>query len=286
MSRLTKLPQFGPKYAPYICEVRQRWGISLAHGRVDIYSFLLFLALPRPPSILSASSPLLSSPSSSSLVLPSFSCGLPSLGPFPFPPFPFFTLTPAPNLFSPLVKPVLALMPGKSFAEKTWKTSLVTEDTTSVLPPRRVISEPRRMSVKCKRYGPGVRQDKSGKMKKQEGGWLELFASDPMIEEPAFESGSAPTNGEATSVPINRRVVRCVEGSLIAVTSVLGLSEDRRVQWTTLKGYRSSDSSDGELGSKSARVSWTIGGGSITRRSRSPKPQARAARGCWRTESL
>lgn len=86
------------------------------------------------------------------------------------------------------------------------------------------------MSVKCNRYGPGVRQDKSGKMKKQEGDRLELFVSEPVVKEPVSGSGSAPTNGEATSVPIKRRVVRCVDGSLIAVTSVPGLLADRRVQ--------------------------------------------------------
>jgi len=169
---LPNSPSLVKKCAVCLC-IRQRcraWVTPSAIVDFDTYSFLFFLALPLAPSVLSASSPLLSSPSSSSLVLPSFPCGLSSLDPFPFPPFPFFTLTPAPSLFNPRVKPVLALMPGKSFAEKTWKMSLVTEDTTSVLPPRRVISEPRRMSVKCKRYGPGVRQDKSGKMKKHDGG--------------------------------------------------------------------------------------------------------------------
>lgn len=57
---------------------------------------------------------------------------------------------------------------------------------------------------------------------------------------------------------------------------------ERRAQCMILKGQRSSATSDGEVGSKLSRDSWTMGGGSITRRSRSPNPQARAAMGCWR----
>lgn len=101
-------------------------------------------------------------------------------------------------------------------------------------------------------------------------------------------SGSMPTKGEATRVPIRRRLsLLALLGSATVVTSASGVwvdveveEDERRAQWTTLKGHRSSATSDEELGSKSVRVSWRIGGGSITRRSRSPKPQARAAIGC------
>jgi hypothetical protein len=100
-------------------------------------------------------------------------------------------------------------------------------------------------------------------------------------------SGSVPMNGEATNVPISRRLsLLPLWGSATVVTSASEWwpdradGTDRREQCTTLNGHRSSATSDGELGSNSVSESWTIGGGSITRRSRSPKPHARAARGC------
>ena len=69
------------------------------------------------------------------------------------------------------------------------------------------------------------------------------FSSPPLPD----TSGSLPTNGEATRVPMRRRVSLLVLGSGIAVTSVLVADGDwvlldesaetcRRAQWTTLKG--------------------------------------------------
>lgn len=100
-------------------------------------------------------------------------------------------------------------------------------------------------------------------------------------------SGSMPMNGDATRVPIKRRqsaLTLLGSGTLVTSerdVSVLGsLCTVKREQWAIWKGYWSRARSDGDSGSKSLNESCAIAGGSMTRRSRSPNPQARAASGC------
>ena len=90
-------------------------------------------------------------------------------------------------------------------------------------------------------------------------------------------SGSIPMNGVATRVPISRRPI--FEGFIGSGTDVTSAPDactdnwsgtDHRVQCTTLKGHLSSATSAADSGSKSASLSCNIGGGSMTRRSRSP----------------
>ncbi|EAQ91295.1 hypothetical protein CHGG_03230 [Chaetomium globosum CBS 148.51] len=114
------------------------------------------------------------------------------------------------------------------------------------------------------RNTPGVRQLKSGKQKKQ----------------PSSPFSSSPTNGLATSVPISRRCCRKSSGMLLM--SFWPFSS-QMLQCTTENWWRRRRATSSLLRVASWMVSCTMGGGSITRRSRSPKPQLRAAEGCWRT---
>ena len=56
----------------------------------------------------------------------------------------------------------------------------------------------------------------------------------------------------------------------------------KRKQPTVNRGSRSISLSSADPGLKSVSNIWMIGGGSTGRRSRSPAPQARAAKGCCR----
>jgi len=118
-------------------------------------------------------------------------------------------------------------------------------------------------------YVPGVRTDRSGNVKKQ----------------PLTLCSSSPTKGDETSVPINRRCWRLSVVPGMAVSSLL-VTGSQSVQCTTdmLLFIMASNSSLVEPGESTSI--WRMGGGSITRRSRSPKPHALAAIGCWRNRMV
>jgi hypothetical protein len=81
-------------------------------------------------------------------------------------------------------------------------------------------------------------------------------------------------------VPIKRRCCRKSSGMLLmsCVPFSSQMLQCTTENWWRRRAARSDCEREG-----SWMVSWTMGGGSMTRRSRSPKPQLRAAEGCWRT---
>lgn len=116
------------------------------------------------------------------------------------------------------------------------------------------------------RYWPMVRQLKSGKTNNIPG---RPFSSLTML-------------GDETSVPINLRAN--IWPGWAGAMSLSSCS----VMWLMSVQWRASMPVWSVTGAPVAEqkvLSSMMGGGSITRRSRSPKPQARAAMGCWRMVS-
>jgi hypothetical protein len=130
---------------------------------------------------------------------------------------PFLTWMLHPCSLSARVSALLGLIPGKSLAVYTVKTSLSTSVNIGVKPPTKRFCESIRMSTKRSLYFPWVRHDKSGKQKKH----------------PSTSCSSLANDGDATSWPISRRVARR-SGWISAVSSVVP-SAFQSVQWTTFK---------------------------------------------------
>lgn len=99
-----------------------------------------------------------------------------------------------------------------------------------------------------------------------------------MKKHPSRLCSSFPENDEDTKVPIRRRFCRLsvVVGMLEASVLVTG---SQSVQCTTAQRSRLRTASASGEGLGSASFMVRIGGGSTTRRSLSPKPQALAAHG-------
>lgn len=180
---------------------------------------------------------------------------------------PFFTPTFKPCLRNALSKPLLARIPGKSLAVYTLKTSVMALATFPCVAPTCMLLVSTRKSRNLSRYLPGDLQLKSGKTKKV----------------PAIPFSSFAWYGDATRLPMSLLVVGtsgCADANSVSSAVPSGL---KSVQWSASIALRSCS---GNPVTRSVILSSRIGGGSMTRRSRSPNPQALAATGCCRMVRL
>lgn len=159
------------------------------------------------------------------------------------------------------------------------------------------------MSRNWKRYTPAERIERSENMKKVEGigrlgmegsmGWAWVCGFVLGWEGEVDGSGSLLTwKGETKAFPERRGPSGFNGGWGWVFPAVLGGGfEDevegeggarKRKQPTVNRGSLRISLSSADPGLKSVRSIWMMGGGSTGRRSRSPAPHARAARGCCR----